>query len=803
MPENLNNKGFGVVPLLLVAAAIGTAGFIGVNYFSSRSELGDVLQANTSSKPVPCTGSPSGNNAYKYENGKNCFYTFRSNIQFVAADLDRMKTLQDEAAAAKPSRPNPFPNFVRPPKNSAVYMGGIQVAIPGGKSGRIGLVTQIADPAPITIANNRYGDIQFRAYRNVLEYGADGKIVNNKLTVLVKLSGPRITLKKGVLGQGNVILLRGADADATIDANLFSYVTSGFVNPTPTATVTRTVTATPRPSGTPTPRPSGTPTPRPSPTPTRAPQIPTPGPTITPAPQTSLTPYQGAMPLPCSFSRPAGYTSTYSIETSEARKGQNCFFDYTVVNPNLARAFNDMNTANRNAGTGPKPYAGFFTPTPGRAQYYADNGPMSGPSSSACLGLSPNGQKWETIRYVDSKYGRVDFIVWQNVVTYETGFKLNPTRYIYLTQLRGPKVTVNGADTLCRGTLRLTLEEYRTLFTRIRIDVSGFNNNISVNPVDKFAPEYRWTTNNGAWPNTLGDFMSKYINGQVIQDTVRDYFRTNFGIAFLIDVPNSPTKTCAFGPNGQRPSAQRFGNSNYELYNDVYILTPNRLGGYQAIAQTSGPKLAFRASPDAFERCGVIFFRKGTPNPVNGTVNVPAGAGNVNFDWKKESSPVNKAISDWITFSDSFQRNQIMGYYNLLPKSGTGFILDGGPRSNQDPNSCGFFLNGQDGVNKTLVVKAKASNGSTIDVKANYQLFNNVSYIDREGRSFTVNVVAQTSGPRIVPTSADAQYKCGVIVLDPRANTNNPPLTLQKVSTTASPTPTPGSTTTASPAGGM
>lgn len=796
MPENLNNKGFGVVPLLLVAAAIGTAGFIGFSYFSSRSELGDVLQANTSSKPVPCTGSPSGNNAYKYENGKNCFYTFRSNIQFVAADLDRMKTLQDEAAAAKPSRPNPFPNFVRPPKNSAVYMSGIQVAIPGGKSGRVGLVTQIADPAPITIANNRYGDIQFRAYRNVLEYGADGKRVNNKLTVLVKLSGPRITLKKGVLGQGNVVLLRGADADATIDANLFSYVTSGFVNPTPIATVTRTATATPRPSG--------TPTPRPSPTPTRAPQIPTPGPTITPAPQTSLTPYQGAMPLPCSFSRPAGYTSTFSIETSESRKGQNCYFDYTIVNPNLGSAFNNMLSANQKAGTGSKPYNGFFRPAAGRAQYYADNGPMSGPSSSACLGLSPNGQKREVIRYVDSKYGRVDFIVWQNVVTYNTGFKLDTNRYIYLTQLRGPKVTVNGADILCRGTLRLSLDEYRTLFNRIRIDVSGFNNNVSIKPVDKFAPEYKWTTNNGAWPNTLGDFMSKYIDNQLVSQTIREYFRTNFGTAFLIDVPNSPNLTCSFGPNGQKPSAQRYGNSTYELYNDVYLLTPNRQGGYQAIAQTSGPKLAFRASPDAFEKCGVIFFRKGTQNPISGTINVPAGAGAVNFDWKRESFSVNKAISDWISFSDSFQRSQIMGYYNLLPKSGTGFILDGGPRSTQNPNTCGFFLNGQKGVNKTLVVKAKATNGSTIDVKANYQLFNNVSYIDKEGRSFKVNVVAQTAGPRLVPTNADAQYRCGVIVLDPKVNVNNPPITLQKVKTTSSPTPTPtpGSTATASPAGG-
>lgn len=382
MPENLNNKGYGVVPILLAVATLGAASFVGINFFLSKSDVGDVLQSSTSSKPVPCTSGPTNNNAFLFRNGRNCFYTFRS-TSYQPSVLDGVERLQLSAKNSKPSKPNPFPNFVRPPRNSNVYFNGFVVS----NSVSIGFVSQIALPTAITLTDNKYGDIQVRVHRNVIEYSKEGNRLTNPLTVVEKLSGPRVTAKKGIFGVGNVLLLRGEDANATIDSSLFEIVTSGYVASIVSPTVT----------------------PSASPTPT------------------------GTQP-------------------------DNDLPDYALADP-----------------------------------------------------------------------------------------------YVY-------------------------------------------------------------TSESGKWPQTLDTYMEQFIgnNLPLINATINNYYRTSAGIAALIDVPG---KACVFLPNGQRPKAQKAGQASYDLYDDVYILTPNRLGGYQAIAQTSGPKIKPRILPGVFERCGVIFFRKNTPLP--------------------------------------------------------------------------------------------------------------------------------------------------------------------------------------------
>lgn len=613
MPENLDNRGFGIIPILLAVAALGTAGLIGINYFSSNLALGDVLQASSSAKPVACPSNITGGNAYRYINGRNCFVPENS-VVFQPNLLDAAANLQAQAASAKPSKPNPFPNFKRPERTVPVYYNGFVL----NSANTFGFIGQIAAPAPITVSDSKYGDVQFRAYRDVKEFDKTGKPIDSKLTVLVKIAGPRITLKKGELGIGKVILLRGDSADDTIDESIFNIVTSGFVNPT----VTVTPTGTPRPTVSPTVtatvtvKPSVTPTPRPTPTPT----VPAPIAVITPTPQTKPTPYNGVSAELCSFARPQGYDKTYSLETTGNGKGLNCFFNYNTGDLANFNVLATMRNENQKVGTAPKPYPGLvMPPVANRAVYYADNGPVPSNISdlpegqNSCIGLLANGQKFDSVSYTDSKYGRVAFFVFQNVITYDMGFKLNPNRYVYITQVRGPKVSVSGAEVMCRGVLRLTIPEYRALLSSIKIDTSGYDDKIVVAPVDQLAPEYNWTSESGKWPATLGVFMSQYIEGPKVGAAITQYYRTPFGVAALIDVPG---KSCSFLPNGKKATPGRAGQATYDLYNDVYILTPNRIGGYQAIAQTSGPKLKPRNTLGTFERCGVIFFRKGTPLPL-------------------------------------------------------------------------------------------------------------------------------------------------------------------------------------------
>lgn len=176
-------------------------------------------------------------------------------------------------------------------------------------------------------------------------------------------------------------------------------------------------------------------------------------------------------------------------------------------------------------------------------------------------------------------------------------------------------------------------------------------------------------------------------------------------------------------------------------------------------------------------------------------VNTSFGQLQSGFNWNSENYPLNKSLSEWMTVTDNFQRSQLMGFFNIFPASGTAFILDSGESTN-NPNACGFFLNGAKGERKTLVAEVPATVGGTIDVKGNYDLFKNAKYIDKEGRQYTVNVVAQVSGPKFAPTSQDSMYKCGVIIYDPRLP-GNPPIQFMKVSTTQTPKPSP--TPTVSP----
>lgn len=604
MPEKLKNKGFGFLPVLLIAALLGTAGFVGINYFNNAN--GDVLATTATATPVACTGTP-GTNAYKFENNKNCFYTFKSSLGFTSAMLDAMAKEQTTAKNKKPTAdPDPYPNFIRPAKTTSVYMAASVKK--DGTDKCIGFVPQTAAPTPITIANAKYGNSQFRVYRKVTEFDDKSKKLAAPITVAVKLSGPKIKLKKGSFGCGDVIVLRGADANVTFNSALYTIDDSGYVQPTVTSTTTTvrtSVTASVRASVTSTS------------TVVVTPKI---APTVTPVAQTALTPFNGITPVVCSFARPTGVTTTYSLETKAgASKGSNCFFEtkYTAFNPRTLLIA--MDNQNKAAAAGAKPYQGFVLPKNGRAVYYADSASKSSTETKTCLGLVPNGQSvTSVITFRDRKFGNVVLNTWQNVVTYNTGFKLDNTAYVYLRQARGPKITITGAEVMCNGVLRLDIAEYKSIFSskRIAIDSTGFSDTSVGSTVDEFAPEYSYLGNSGKWPQSASTFLATYLDTKKAGQLVKEFYRIPDGVAVFLESPYSTAKSCTFFPNGQGPRKEKFGKSTYDLYTDVIIALPNRIGGKQAIAQTSGPKLKFTNRDGAFEKCGIIFFDKGKPLPL-------------------------------------------------------------------------------------------------------------------------------------------------------------------------------------------
>lgn len=58
MPEELKNKGFGFLPILLIAAVIGTASIIGFNTFSPTNNSSDVLAATSGTTILDCIKNP-------------------------------------------------------------------------------------------------------------------------------------------------------------------------------------------------------------------------------------------------------------------------------------------------------------------------------------------------------------------------------------------------------------------------------------------------------------------------------------------------------------------------------------------------------------------------------------------------------------------------------------------------------------------------------------------------------------------------------------------------------------------------